>query len=352
MAGGGTGGHVFPGFAVASELERRGWTTSWVGRSGGMEERLVEERGLPFHPLPASAVVGRGPLARLSAITTLLRSSLAARGLVKRTGASVVLGTGGYVSVPAVVGARLASCPRVLLEPNARAGAANRWLSKSSQAAALAYPTAEPDFRCRTEITGVPVRPEFFEVPPSAPSAPRILVLGGSQGALSLNKLLPEAFERLAESFADLEVVHQVGRHEETTREVYARLSLDRSRVQLVSFIDDVASAMSSASVLISRAGAVTLAEICAAGRPALLLPLAIAGGHQRDNAQALVDAGGAVMLEESSSVAEVVQVLEPLLADAARRSDMGASLTRLGRRDAAARIADLVTSVALGDSS
>lgn len=351
MAGGGTGGHVFPGFAVASELERRGWSVSWVGRQGEMEERLVSERGLDFHPLPARAVVGRGPLAKLSALGTLLGSALAARRLIRRAGVGVVLGTGGYVSAPAVVGARLAGCPRVLLEPNARAGAANRWLSRWSQAAALAYPAAREDFRCPSHLTGVPVRPEFFELP-EAPKAPRVLVLGGSQGALKLNVSLPDAFERLAREVPELEIVHQVGRHEERTRAEYARRDLGSAKHRIVPFIDDVARAMGDATLIVSRAGAVTLAEICAAARPAVLIPLSLAAGHQRDNARALVEAGGAIMLDEETSPEEIAGALARLLTDAGRRSEMSVALSALARRDAAARIADLLVSTAAGEPS
>ncbi len=346
MTGGGTAGHVFPGVAVARELESRGWQVSWAGRAGGMEERLVSERDLEFHPLSASAVVGRGPLAKTSALLTLCRSALTARKLVKRLDSRAVLGTGGYVSAPAVLGARLAGRPAVLLEPNARAGAANRWLSRWAAAAAIAYEGARRDFRCPTHRTGVPVRSEFFELRPAPTDRLRVLVLGGSQGALKLNLLLPAAFERLAVELPELEIVHQVGRHQETTEAAYAERSLPGVSVEITPFIEDVAAAMESASLVVSRAGAVTLAEICAAGRPALLLPLELAGGHQRENAQALVDAGGACMLEQSASVDRAAEVIGGLLREP-RLREMGTALAGLARRDASERIADLIVSMA-----
>ncbi len=347
MAGGGTGGHVFPGLAVAAELHELGWRSSWAGRAGEMEERLVAGAGLDFHPLPARAVVGRGPAAKAAALWTLARSALAARRLLKALGIQVVLGTGGYVSVPAVLGARLAARPVVLLEPNGRAGAANRSLSRFAAAAAIAYETARPDFRCPVRLTGVPVRPAFFEIPPPPGDGPRVLVLGGSQGALKLNLLLPAVFERLAAEFPRLEVVHQAGRHEEATRAAYGELSLPGSSVEIVPFIDDVAAAMGRSNLIVSRAGAVTLAEICAAGRPALLIPLELAGGHQRDNALALADAGGARLLAESASIDEAVAALRPLLAGEELRREMGEALTGLAHRDAAREIADLMTAAA-----
>ncbi len=351
MAGGGTAGHVFPGLAVARELERSGWKVSWTGREQGMEERLVAAQGLDFHPLPARAVVGRNLLGKAAAGWTLARSTQAARRLIRQLDVDVVLGTGGYVSVPAVVGARLARRPSVLLEPNARAGAANRSLSRWSASAAIAYESSRPDFRCPAHLTGVPVRADFLEVPPPGDSL-RILVLGGSQGALHLNRLLPAIFERLLPLHPTLRIVHQVGRHREATTAVYAQHGLSGTNVEIVPFIDDMAAAMADAGLVISRAGAVTLAEICAAGRPAILFPLALAGGHQRDNARELVEAGGAVMLDERSAPDEIAATVGRLLGDPEKRARMSAALSALARPDAAAAIADLLESAARGTRS
>lgn len=348
MAGGGTAGHVFPGVAVARALEARGWTVGWVGREASMEERLVKREGLDFHPLDARAVVGRGLMAKLQALFTLGWSSLAARRLVRRTRARAVLGTGGYVSVPAVAGARLAAVPVVLLEPNARAGAANRTLSRWARAAALAYDTARLDFRCAVRVTGTPVRPEFFSVGEPPSDSLRVLVLGGSQGALALNLLLPEALSACSRRIPGLEVVHQVGRHAEATRAAYERSEIDGSRLEIVPFIDDVAEAMAGAHLVISRAGAVTLAEICAAARPSVLFPLALAGAHQRQNAQALVDAGGAEMLDESAvSPGQVTELVAGLLGSAKQRERMASALRGLANREAAESIAELLESTA-----
>jgi UDP-N-acetylglucosamine--N-acetylmuramyl-(pentapeptide) pyrophosphoryl-undecaprenol N-acetylglucosamine transferase len=352
LAGGGTAGHVFPGLPVAAELGRRGWRVSWVGRSGGMEEALVRARGLEFHALPAAAVIGQGALGRVRALATLASSALKARRLMRELDARVVVGTGGYVAAPACLGARLAGRPILLVEPNARAGAANRWLSRLARCAAVAYPRTSTDLRCPSHLTGVPVRDEFFaagERPAGAP--PRVLVLGGSQGALQLNHLLPEAFSRLASYFPRLSVLHQVGRaHVDVTREAYDSRDLGTIEVEIVPFLDDVAAAMSGADLVVSRAGAVTLAEICAAGRPAILIPLGIAGGHQADNAAGLEAARGAVLLAgERANPDALSGALSDLLGDEERRLEMGRALRRLARRDAASRIADLVESTAGG---
>ncbi len=351
FAGGGSGGHVFPGLAVAAELAARGWLVSWLGRAGGMEERLVRARGLEFHALPARAVVGRGPIAAARAGATLVGSAVRARRLIRAREVGVVVGTGGYVSAPGVAGAALARRPALLVEPNARAGAANRWMSRMAGAAALGYASAAKDFRCRVEVTGVPVRREFFEIPAErAAATPRLLVLGGSQGAQQFNRLLPRALERLRGRIAELEVVHQVGeRHLEVTREAYDARALGAIQVRTVAFLDDVAGEMGRADIVISRAGAVTLAEICAAGRPSVLVPLAIARGHQAENAAALAEAGAAVLLAGAEAgEGRLAEAIAGLLADRGRRLEMGAAARALARPGAAAAIADLAQETAV----
>lgn len=345
LSGGGSGGHVFPALAIAAELLARGWSVSWVGSEHGLEARLVEQQGIPFHALAARPVVGQGWLARLRAAATLLRSAVGARGIVRRLDARVVVGTGGYASVPAVIGGRLAARPVLLFEPNAVGGAANRWLSVLAREAALAYQSAAADFRCPTHITGIPVRKEFFDVPEPVPGPGplRLLVLGGSQGARQLNELLPAALALLGKALPDLIVCHQVGeRLLDEARLAYDRASLGGIQVELVPFLDDVASAMARSHLVLSRAGAITLAELCAAGRPALLVPLAIAGAHQLSNAQRLAEEGASVVLESAQASAErLSSLLAELLGDPVRLQSMGRSARRLNRRDATARIVD-----------
>jgi UDP-N-acetylglucosamine--N-acetylmuramyl-(pentapeptide) pyrophosphoryl-undecaprenol N-acetylglucosamine transferase len=347
LAGGGTGGHVFPALAVAEELQARGWRVSFTGAAAGLEERLVGERGLPFHPLPARPLVGRGPVDRVRALATLARSSLTASKLIRDIGAQVVLGTGGYVSSPAVLGARIARRPILLLEPNGRAGVANRWLSRWATAAAVGYRETIADLKCPCRVTGVPVRSAFFAVPAELPpmDSPRLLVLGGSQGARQINQAMPAAAARLLAKLPALTLVHQAGaRNLEETRAAYASAGLGAPRVEVVPFLDDVAGAMAASHLLVSRAGAITVAEICAAGRPSLLIPLAIAKGHQVDNARLLVAAGGAEMIPSDQVAAELLAAkLEELLADGARLAEMGRASRALARPRAVADIADLL---------
>lgn len=346
LAGGGTGGHVFPALALAAELGRRGWRVSFLGTAQGMEARLVPARGIPFHALPARPLLGRGGIAQGRALLTLGRSAFAARTLLRRLGVDVVVGTGGYASAPAVLGAWLARRPVLLFEPNAHAGRANRWLSRFASGGAAAFAPAALELACPTVVTGVPVRPEFFAVPEELPGAPApsLLVLGGSQGAQAINRALPTALAGLVSRWPGLRVVHQCGaRHREAVRAAWSAQGLGAG-VEAVSFIEDVASAMAAADLVVSRAGASTLAEICAAGRPALLLPLAVAGGHQIANARLLEAAGAARVLEpEAVAGGGLGAALAALLADRPALRRMGRAARSLARAGAAAAIADRV---------
>jgi UDP-N-acetylglucosamine--N-acetylmuramyl-(pentapeptide) pyrophosphoryl-undecaprenol N-acetylglucosamine transferase len=353
LAGGGTGGHVFPALAVAEELAARGWRVSFTGSESGLEARLVGERGIPFYPLPARPLVGRGMVDKARSLATVTRSAVAASGLIRRLGANVVLGTGGYVSAPAVLGARLARRPILLLEPNAHAGVANRWLSGWASGAAVGYRKTVQELKCPCWVTGIPVRAAFFQVPALSeinqpPAADlRLLVLGGSQGAQQINQALPAAAARLLQSLPALRILHQAGaRNLEATRQAYAAAGItDRDiteRVEVVPFLDDVAGAMAASHLLVSRAGAITLAEICAAGRAALLLPLAIAQGHQMGNAELLAEAGAAEVIPSSELTPERLgDRLAALLGDVAALDRMGRAARGLAKPRAVADIAD-----------
>ncbi len=347
LAGGGSGGHVFPALAVADELLRRGWQVSWMGRMSGMERQLVEAHGLPYHGLPAKAVVGRGPLQKAIALGTLGSSAWRARQMIGDLAADVVLGTGGYVSVPGVLGAALSGRPIVLLEPNAAAGSANRWLSRWALSAAIAHEEVGSQLRCASRITGVPVRRAFFETGDvrSESGALRLLVLGGSQGARQLNELVPAALAQLEGKLGGIEVVHQVGRKLlEEAEASYRASGLAEVDARVVTFLRDVAGEMAAADLVISRAGAITVAEICAAGRAAMLVPLALAGGHQVANARRLESTGGAVVLPpESANVDSMTRLLDSLLDDRQRLRSMGEALHELAWPRAAESVADLL---------
>lgn len=357
MAGGGSGGHVFPALAVGEELVRRGHQVSFTGSESGMEARLVRERGLSFEPLPARPLVGRGVLDKVRALVTVGRSTLAARSLVRRRGISVVVGTGGYASAPAVLGARLAGVPSLLVEPNAQSGLANRWLSRWAAAAAVAYEATTDELQCPAVVTGIPVRPSFFELPPvtreDVAAAPRLLVLGGSQGARQLNETVPRALALLelaaGDAAARISVVHQAGRHLlEETRSAYEQAGLSKIRAEVVPFIDDMAAAMGRAHLVLSRAGAITMAEIAASGRATVLVPLPIAGGHQITNARLMADAGAGRVLDARNLPPETLSVvLQEMLLDPERLAAAGRASRSLARQGAVEAIADRVAELA-----
>lgn len=361
LAGGGTGGHVFPALAVGEELARRGAAVSFAGSPTGFEARVVPERGIPFHPLRSKPLVGRSVGGKVAALVTVLWAALSAALLVRREGVDAVLGTGGYASVPGVLGAVLARRPVLLLEPNAQPGFANRKVARRASGAAVAFHETCRQLDCECRLTGVPVRDEFFRVPEPVASAgrpPRLLILGGSQGALSVNLAVPRVLagaEGLLAAFPGLGVVHQTGRaHLEATREAYREAGVPEGAVELVPFIDDVAGAMAAADLLISRAGALTVAEIAAAGRAAVLLPLALAEGHQRENARALERAGAArVVVTTAGDAPELVSALRPVLADLLARPEalaaMGRSARAQSRSGATAAIADWLLELAGG---
>jgi UDP-N-acetylglucosamine--N-acetylmuramyl-(pentapeptide) pyrophosphoryl-undecaprenol N-acetylglucosamine transferase len=322
---------------------------SFAGAENGLEARIVPERGIPFHVLPARPLVGRGIAGKVQALTTLASSGRAAARLIRDLKVDVVLGTGGYVSAPAVVGARLARRPALLLEPNARAGVANRWLSRFATGAAVGYAETAHDLKCPAWVTGVPVRAAFSNVPAELPSlgdqgGPHVLVLGGSQGAKQINEAMPAAAKRLLERLPETRIIHQAGaRNLDEAREGYAKAGLGEPQVQAVPFVEDVAGAMAWAHLLVSRAGAITLAEICAAGRPSVLLPLSISLGHQVDNARLIADAGAAEMVlsDESGRLGDVL--LDLLTGPDAyeRLSVMARAARSLSRAGAVAEIAD-----------
>lgn len=345
LAGGGSGGHIFPALAVGEELAARGWRVSFAGSEAGLEARIVPERGVPFHALPARPLVGRGPLAKAQSLAVLGSSAFAASRLVQRIGAHVVLGTGGYASAPAVIGARLAGRPVLLLEPNARAGVANRWFSRWASGAAVGWRETIDDLKCPAWVTGVPVRAAFAAIPTELPPVEplRLLVLGGSQGAQQINQTMPQAAKRLVERLPALRILHQTGaKNLESARQAWSEAGVPEDKVEVVPFLDDVAGAMARSHLLVSRAGAITLAEICAAGRASLLIPLAIAQGHQVDNARVLVNVEAAEMIPSGELTPErLVERLLALLEDLPRLARMGRAARGLAHPRAAVEIAD-----------
>lgn len=350
FSGGGTGGHVFPGLAVAEELRRLGWRTAWIGRRRSLEERLVAAAGFEFRALPARPFVDRSVPERAVALSVLAVSTLRAAVLLRRLRAAVVFATGGYACAPAALGARLNGSGLYLLEPNAQSGAANRLLSRFATEAGTAFESAAKQFACEARLVGVPVRRAFRRVGELCLQSDRtrVLVLGGSQGSDALNRQLPDLFARAARKAA-IEVTHQAGPWRvDDTRDRYRELEAPALQATVEGFIEDAAGAMAAHDLIVSRAGAVTVAEVAAAGRPAIYVPLPLAAGHQRGNAQAMVDAGAAILVEQDDLRGEVAaERCAGLIADSARLSSMARAARAHSRGDAARAVAERVCAIA-----
>ncbi|WP_438009151.1 undecaprenyldiphospho-muramoylpentapeptide beta-N-acetylglucosaminyltransferase [Sorangium sp. So ce321] len=349
IAGGGTGGHVFPMIAVGDAVRAAAPDARvvYVGTARGIEVRVMGERGDSLELLHVLPLRGGGLSGFVRGAARAGRVLPEARRLVERLDARVVLSLGGYAGGPVSLAARSLGVPVAILEPNSVLGLSNRLLSPLVDRAYVAFPEATRALRpSSVRLFGVPLRRAFAR----APYAPRegklsLLVLGGSQGALALNDIVPRAIAQLAqgrERGVDLDVVHQTGRDREAAvRSLYAELGLaDRARV--VPFIDDVAEALAAADVVIARAGASTLAELCAVGRPSILIPYPFAADdHQLKNAQSLERASAAVAIAQADATeARLASEIARLAAAPALRARMADAAAALATPDAAARVA------------
>ena len=344
IAGGGTGGHIIPALAVARELvARHGAEVLFVGTARGMESRLVPEAGFRLELVKVGQLKNVSLMTRVRTLMDLPMSILACRRLIKEFRPGVVFGVGGYASGPGMAAALLTGTPSMVFEPNAMPGLANRLVGKRVQAAAVNFPGAARWFS-NCEVTGIPVRPEFFGLAAPAAEPRRLLVFGGSQGARIFNANLPKVVKALLEAVPGLRVLHQSGaRFAEETRAAYAASGADPARWQVEPFLDGMAARFAEAHLVMARSGASSVAELAAAGKPSLLVPFAAAADeHQKRNAEAMVEAGAAVMLEEKDLAVEgrLMEALVELLGDEARLARMGAAARTQAHPDAAARIA------------
>jgi UDP-N-acetylglucosamine--N-acetylmuramyl-(pentapeptide) pyrophosphoryl-undecaprenol N-acetylglucosamine transferase len=345
---GGTGGHVFPGLAVADEMRARGWNVVWMGSRTGMEARLVPARGYPMAWVHATAARGRGLAAALFLPLRLLIGFWQSARAIRRIRPDVVLGMGGYVAFPGGMMASLLARPLAIHEQNAVAGLANRVLARLADRVMVAFPGALPD----AEWTGNPVRAEIARLAPpevrygARSGALTLLVVGGSQGAQALNEVLPQALASLARE-ARPRVVHQTGeRHLEATRAAYVAAGVE---AELVAFIDDMAARYAAADFVICRAGAMTIAEISAGGLASVLVPFPHAvDDHQTANARWLADRGAAILLPQRElSPTRLASLLASL--DRPRLLEMARRARALGRPDAARAVADCCAALVPG---
>jgi UDP-N-acetylglucosamine--N-acetylmuramyl-(pentapeptide) pyrophosphoryl-undecaprenol N-acetylglucosamine transferase len=363
IAGGGTGGHLYPGIALAREIKRRDPDAAllFVGTATGVEARVVPREGFTLHLIRVAGLKGKSRADRLRGFALLPLSALDAWRVISRFRPDVVVGVGGFASGPVLMLAALRGYPTMLLEQNAVPGITNRILARVVRAAAVNFEDSLQFFPGSGFVTGNPVRPEFFTTPVVAasrqpraneeaddardlpPLAARVLIFGGSQGAHAINVAMVEAAPRLATAGTPLAITHQTGERDvELVRDGYSRAGL-KARVE--AFLFEMDREMTAADLVVARAGATTLSELAAAGRPAILVPLPRAtDDHQRKNAAVIARAGAAEVIDERELTgARLADSLLALAGDAARRAQMSAAMQQLARPDAAARIADRV---------
>ena len=351
IAGGGTGGHLYPGIAVAREImsRRPDARISFVGTAKGIEARVVPLEGFTLDLIRSGGIKGKSLVARGRGAALLPVSLADAWGVINRRRPQLVIGVGGYSSGPVVLVAALRGVPTLLLEQNAVPGLTNRVLASFASAAAVTFESTQTFFGSKAFVSGNPVRPEFLKDVASQTesdsddqaSSARVLVFGGSQGAHAINMAMVEAAEELAAHAPRLQLTHQTGERDvEVVRAAYrkARLAAD-----VAPFFDDMGRQLGRADLIVCRAGATTLAEMTAAGKAAILIPLPTAtDDHQRKNAEALVAAGAAVMLEQSALNGHTLaQRVLRLAGDRAARTRMSAAARTMARPDAARVIVD-----------
>jgi len=350
IAGGGTGGHVIPALAIARELrDAHDAEVRFVGTARGLETRLVPEAGFPLE------LVRSGQLKNVSLATrakTMLDLPLGVSEcvrLIRGFKPQVVVGVGGYASGPGMLAAVLLRVPTIAYEPNAVPGMTNRWIGRWVSGAAVNFPQTARYFR-NAEVTGVPVRPEIFMLPPRPEAAaPRLLVTAGSNGALIFNETMPKIAARLLDEVPGLTIMHQAGaRRLEQTRTEFLTSGADASRWTVAAFLEDMPAQYGAADLVLARSGS-TIAELCAAGKPSVLVPLPTAADdHQRKNAEILASAGAAVMLLQKDVTPELLlSTLVSLLQDGSRRETMAERARELAKPGALERIAGMVVRLA-----
>ena len=360
IAGGGTGGHLYPGIALARELKRRDSEThvSFVGTAQGIEARVVPREGFALDLIRVAGLKGKSKVNRLKGLLLLPVAAIDACRVVMRLRPDVVVGVGGFASGPVLAFAAIAGYPTMLLEQNALPGLTNRLLARFVRAAAVNFEAALAYFPGTGFVAGNPVRPEFFpaqneeandsvsrsfDVTQDRPrEAVRVLAFGGSQGSHAINVAVVAAAQRLAASGLRPAITHQTGERDlDMVRDAYQRAGLE-ARVE--AFIFEIDREMKQADLVICRAGATTLAELAASETPAILVPLPTStDDHQRKNAEVFGKSGAALVIEERELQASLADALQGVLESPERRRQMSAAAKSLARPDAAERIADRV---------
>jgi len=345
IAGGGTGGHLFPGIAVAREIQRRNPAAEvlFVGAERGIESRLVPQEGFPLRVLPLRGVKGEGLGTQIGSMTATLKGISSAKRILKEFNPNVVIGVGGYASFPTVMAAILSGYPRLIMEQNSVPGLANRMVARWVDFAAITDPKTKSTFGERGVVTGNPIRPQFKAIPPKPHQPPfTVLVFGGSQGAQSINRGIRESLAHLSDWKTKIRFVHQTGEKQaEEIRKAYAEAGFESD---VRAFFNDFHQQYAAADLIVARAGATTVAEIKAAGRAAILVPLPTAADdHQTKNAKAMVEEGAAVMISNAELNGEnLASTMRSMLSDTAKLTLIETNARRIAVLDAEQRIVDL----------
>jgi UDP-N-acetylglucosamine--N-acetylmuramyl-(pentapeptide) pyrophosphoryl-undecaprenol N-acetylglucosamine transferase len=350
IAGGGTGGHVIPALAIAKEWLSRGKEREvvLVGTERGIEMKLVPQAGLPLETLRVAGLKGKGGATLLRNLAMLGPAMLDARRVLRKHQPIAAFGVGGYAAGPMMLATWFSGVPNVIFEPNAAPGLTNKLLAKISKRIAIGYEISSQTWGKKAVVTGCPVRPEFFSIMPRRLEKPyRLLVTGGSQGALPINRTFVDAMDRLASRKNELSIVHQTGERDyNAVRTAYARREIN---AEVVPFLTNMAERFAWADVIVCRAGAITAAEIAAAGRAAIFIPFGAAtDSHQLRNAQEMQRAGGGRLISEKELTAERLTNEIFSLVDHPDQIETQSNAARsLARPDAARDIVNLIEEAA-----
>lgn len=350
FAAGGTGGHIYPAIAVANELLRRdpACEVLFVGTVRGLETRIVPDNGFQLSLIDSSGLKSVGLLGKIKGLSVLPKSFLEARHLMKQFRPHAVVGAGGYVSGPVLMMAAIMGIPTLVMDSNALPGFTNRQLARFVDKAALTFDEALPFFGKKGVVTGNPVRNDFFGIEPKERTDVfHVLIFGGSQGARAINNAVADSLGEIAELEGKISFTHQTGEADfEKIREIYSRSAFSDSDIR--PFITDMVSEFAKADVVICRAGATTCAELAAAGKAAIMIPLPTAADdHQRKNAEAMQNAGAAKMiLQRDLNGKKIAEEIRALAANPDEIEPMHAAAKGLGRADAAERTADIIQKI------
>ena len=350
IAGGGTGGHVFPAMAIAREWLSRGKEREvvLVGTERGIEMKLVPQAGLPLETLRVAGLKGKGGATLIKNLAMLAPAMLDARRILKKHRPVAAFGVGGYAAGPMLLATWLGRVPNIIFEPNAEPGFTNKVLARISSRIATGYAVSAQVWGKKAILTGCPVRPEFFSIVARKPEKPfRLLITGGSQGALPINRTFVDAMDRLAARKNELSIVHQTGERDyNAVRTAYARREM---HAEVVPFLTNMPERFAWADIIVCRAGAITAAEVAAAGRAAIFIPFGRAtDSHQLRNAQEMSRAGAGRLISETELTAEKLTTEIFSLVDQPQEVEKLAMAARgLSRPHAARDIVNLVEEAA-----